>query len=499
MAVGSARTRPAAQRSASLHDIRPVAYVIGILAVVLGASMLLPAALDAFDEDGNARAFLLSAFLTVAAGLAMTLATAQRRTRGLSRQQAFLLTVAVWAVLPLFGAIPFMLGEPRADLTDAYFEAMSGLTTTGSTVFEDLNDLPRGTLIWRAMMQWFGGVGIVVFAMVFLPILKIGGMQFFQSEAFDLRADILPNAVDAAMELGWLYLGITLACILAYAASGMGAFDAAAHAMTTVSTGGLGTYDHSFSEFSPAAQYSAVIFMILAALPFIYLIRFAQGRPLLLLRDPQTQAFLGIIAFVTTVLALSLILRFGRDIEPAFRAALFNVTSVLTGTGYATEDYWLWGGFAGAFFFLIMMIGGCAGSTSCSAKVFRYQMLGKAIWVQLRRIHSPNGVFPLRYDHRPVDSAVLSSVMGFFFVFVAAIAVFAVLLSMIGLDPITAISGAVTALCNVGPGLGTQIGPDGNFGGLPESAKWVLTFAMLFGRLEFLSVLVLLTPSFWAR
>lgn len=480
-------------------DVRPAIHVIGLLVIALGVSMLLPAGLDAWLGDGNADALVLSSFLTVMTGLGMAIATAQRRSAGLSRQQAFLLTVLVWAVLPVFGALPFVLGEPFATLTDAYFEAMSALTTTGSTAFDKLDFQPRGMLLWRAMMQWFGGVGIVVFAMVFLPMLKVGGMQFFRSEAFDVQSDILPRAAQVAGQLGWLYLAITLACILSYEAAGMEVFDAVTHAMTTVSTGGLATYDHSFEKFTPAAQYSAVLFMVLAALPFINLVRFAQGRTGPLFRDPQAQAFLGIVAFVSSVVALWLIFKMDREVEPAFRASLFNVTSVLTGTGYSSENYMDWGGFPVAFIFLVGMIGGCAGSTSCSAKVFRYQILGKAVWVQLRRIHAPNGVFPLRYDGRAVDQEVLSSVMGFFFVFVAAIGIVAIALGLVGLDPVTAISGSVAALCNIGPGLGPVIGPSGNFADLPDSAKWILSFAMLFGRLEFLSVLVLLTPGFWRR
>lgn len=492
------RARPL-QRPANPCDVRPAVHVIGLLLVALGLAMLVPAALDAWLAHANARAFALAAFLTVLGGLALAISTAQARTAGMTRQQAFLLTVMVWAVLPLFGALPFMLGAPQAGFTDAYFEAMSGLTTTGATVFAGLEEHPGGMLLWRAMLQWFGGVGIVVFAMVFLPMLKVGGMQFFRSEAFDLQTDVLPRAAQAAAELGWLYLAITLACVLAYEAAGMSAFDAVTHAMTTVSTGGLGTYDHSFAGFSPAAQYVAVLFMVLAALPFIQLVRAAQGRPGPILRDPQAQAFLGIVAFVSVSLTLWLVLEQGRPTEPAFRAALFNVTSVLTGTGYASEDYMQWGGFPIAFMFLVGMIGGCAGSTSCSAKVFRYQILGKAIWVQLRRIHAPSGVFPLRYDGRAVDHEVLSSVMGFFFVFVAAIALVAIGLTLLGLDPVTAISGSVAALCNIGPGLGEVIGPAGYYGTLPPEAKWLLSFAMLFGRLEFLSVLVLLTRGFWLR
>ena len=313
-----------------------------------------------------------------------------------------------------------------------FFEAMSGLTTTGATVFSDLDTAPRGMLLWRAMLQWFGGVGIVVVAMVFLPMLKIGGMQFFRSESFDLIGDILPRAAEVAGHLSGVYAALTLGCMLAYAGAGMSVFDAICHAMTTVSTGGLGNYDDSFARFSPAAQYAAVIFMALAAIPFLRLIQVSRGQPGPLLADPQIRGFLTVIAVVATMMVLWQVLRDARPLEQSIRASLFNVTSILTGTGYASEDFNAWGAFPVALFFVIALIGGCAGSTSCSAKIFRYQILIAALRVQINRIHSPHGVHPLRYDGRRVDQDVLSSVMGYFFIFAASLVVWAVLLSMTG-------------------------------------------------------------------
>lgn len=482
-----------------MRAFSPVGYVIGRLTAALGVTMLVPAALDLADGHAGWRGTGLAAFLTVAAGLSLSVLNASERRSALSRHQAILLTVLLWVLLPVFGALPFVFGAPHASYTDAFFEAMSGLTTTGATVFEGLDTSPRGMLLWRAMLQWFGGVGIVVFAMVFLPVMKIGGMQFFRSEAFDLDADILPRAAEVAGQLGLIYLGLSIACVLGYSAAGMSAFDAISHMMTTVSTGGMGNYDIGFDKFSDAAHYVAIVFMWLAAWPFIHFFQLVRGNHLPLWRDAQIRAFLVIIVTVSGAMTVWLIAKNLHAPLDAVREALFNATAAMTGTGYASDDYSSWGGFPVALFFIMMLVGGCTGSTSCSAKIFRYQILIAALRVQLRRIHSPHGVFSLHYQGRNVDAEILSSVMGYFLVFAAALATWAILLSLTGLDAMTSMSGAVASLANVGPGLGTMIGPAGNYAEVGTAAKWILSAGMLLGRLEFMSVLVLLMPLFWRR
>ncbi|MGD1924451.1 MAG: TrkH family potassium uptake protein [Paracoccaceae bacterium] len=482
-----------------MEALHPVGHLIGRLSIALGFAMLLPAMLDWSDGNLGWQGFLIAASMTVVGGAAFALLCTSGRGAGLDRRQAVLLTVLVWVVLPIFGALPFVFGAPGAGYTDAFFEAMSGLTTTGATVFTGLDEAPRGMLLWRAMLQWFGGVGIVVVAMVFLPVLKIGGMQFFRTESFDLIGDILPRAAEAATQLSQIYVALTVACIIGYSAAGMEIFDALCHAMTTVSTGGMGNYDASFGAFDPSAQYVAVVFMFLAALPFLRLMQFSRGQTGPIWRDTQIRGFVAIIGVATAAMIAWQIQQDSRSFEPAFRASLFNVTAILTGTGYASEDFFRWGGFPVTLFFILALIGGCAGSTSCSAKVFRYQILFEALRIQLRRINSPNGIHQLRYQGRLVDPEVLSSVMGYFFIFVSALAGWAVLLSLTGLDTITSISGAVASLANVGPGLGDTIGPAGNYAEVNTAAKWILAAGMLLGRLEFMSVLVLFTRVFWVR
>lgn len=478
-------------------DLRPVGYVIGLLLVGLGASMALPMLADWVEGSANWQAFALSAAVTLFVGLSLVLACRAERQEGLTIRQTFLLTVLIWIVSPAFAALPLMMGEPHATAADAFFEAMSGVTTTGSTVFTGLDTMAPGVLLWRAMLQWFGGLGIIVVALAFLPALRVGGMQLFKSEAFDTFGKILPRARDIAASISWLYIGLTIACTVAYASLGMDGFDAFCHAMTTIATGGFANYDSSFGAFGPQAEYAASLFMLLASLPLVRLVQFVAGSARPLLHDPQVQAFLCLTVAIVAALVLWRLTHEDGPLEPIVRRSLFNAVSILTGTGYASEDYSLWGSFPVVVLFIAGMIGGCSGSATCAIKVFRFQVLVAAIVSQVRVIHSPSGVFLPRYDGRAIEEGVLSSVMTFFYLFGLTLAVVTVALSMMGLDAITAISGAATALTNVGPGFGPIIGPAGNFAPLPDEAKWLLSATMLLGRLELVSVFVIFTVAFW--
>ncbi len=478
-------------------DVRPVGYVIGLLLMILGAAMALPMVADIMSGSDHWPVFVEAGLITGLVGMCLSLATSNAVRDRLSLQQTFLLTTGVWFTLPIFAALPLVIGATDLSFTDAYFEAMSGLTTTGSTVIIGLDDLPRGILLWRGLLQWFGGIGVIVMAMVFLPELRVGGMQMFKSEAFDTMGKVLPRAAEIASSISTIYVGLTATCALAYGAAGMNAFDAVVHAMTTLSTGGFANYDASFAVFQGTREYIATAFMILAALPFVLYIQLANGHGRPLATNSQVRTFLGIAS--TLVLATAITLMIVDDFPPerALREALFNIASILTGTGFASVNYMEWGGFVIALFFFCGLIGGCAGSTSCSVKVFRYQILFAAMKAQIRRIHSPHGIFRPRYDGRTVTDDVLSSVMAFFVLFVVTLGVFSVLLAMTGLDLLTSISGAATAIANIGPGLGDIIGPAGNFAPLSDVAKWLLSAAMLIGRLELVVVYVLFTRRFW--
>ncbi|RYH02387.1 TrkH family potassium uptake protein [Salipiger sp. IMCC34102] len=478
-------------------DLRPVGYVIGLLVATLGVAMLFPLAADLIADNGHWPVFAESAIVCLLTGGLMAGACQNGVSAGLTLRQTFLLTSLVWLTLPAFGAIPFVIGATQSSPTDALFEAMSGLTTTGATVLGNIEALPAGLKLWRGILQWLGGIGIIVVAMVFLPELKVGGMQIFRSEAFDTMGKILPRAGQIASGISGLYASITLSCGIIYYALGMPPLDAATHAMTTVSTGGMANSDASFGAYGGAIHYVAVFFMFAAALPFVRYVQLLGGAHRPLFTDSQIRTFAIIIAVCVSVITIWVWNREGTASEIAFREALFNVTSIITGTGYASADYMRWGTLPVVMFFFIGLIGGCAGSTACSIKVFRYQLLFASIKTQIRQIHSPHAIFVPRYDGKPVGEDVMNSVMAFFVAFILLLGLFSVLLGLTGLDFITSVSGAATALANVGPGLGAEIGPAGSFAGLNPAAKWLLTTAMFIGRLEIIVVLVLLSRRFW--
>ncbi len=479
-----------------MFDFRPIGYVIGLLVATLGGFMVLPMLLELTYGQGQWEVFAESAIISVLCGGMLALACSNGVGQGMNIRQTFLLTTAVWIALPLFGALPFIIGETEASFTDAFFEAVSGLTTTGSTVFSGLEQMSRGLLLWRGILQWLGGIGIIVVAMVFLPELRVGGMQIFKSEGFDTFGKILPRATEIASRIFVIYFSITALAGFFYLAAGLNTFDSIVHAMTTVATGGLANYDASFAALPPAADFVAIVFMLLAALPFVRYVQIVSGSPNAIFQDSQVRGFLFTLVTLAAIMVIYLWIDNGVTFD-AFRRALFNVTSIMTGTGYANDDYMTWGPFAVTMFFFIGLIGGCAGSTTCSIKIFRYQLLFASVRAQVRKIHSPHGVFTPRYDGRTVSDDVLSSVMSFFVFFVVTLGVVAVALGMAGLDFITSVSGAAASLANIGPGLGSEIGPAGNYAGLNDTAKWILVVSMLLGRLELLAVFVLFTSRFW--
>jgi len=478
-------------------DMRPVGYVIGLMVMALGLAMILPMLVDFAEGRGHWTVFAQSSILTVLIGGLVAVACRNGVQAGLTIQQTFLLTTGVWVVLPVFGALPFIFGATELRVVDAVFEAMSGLTTTGSTVLTALDDLPKGILLWRGLMQWLGGIGIIVVAMVFLPELRVGGMQIFRTSGFDTFGKILPRATEIASRISVIYLSLTLVCILSYMLSGMNTFDATVHAMTTVATGGFANYDTSFGAFGPMTEYVAVVFMLLAALPFIRFVQLTAGATRPLLTDPQIRGFFVTAATLIVLITAWQFANLAQPGEEGFRKVLFNTVSILTGTGYASTNYMHWGAFPIAILFFAGLIGGCAGSTSCSIKIFRYQILLASIRVQLSRIRAPHGIFTPRYGKRRIDEDILNSVMSFFLFFVVTLGLTAVALGLTGLDFTTSVSGASAALANIGPGLGDTIGPAGNFSSLNDTAKWILAAAMLIGRLELLAVYAIFTTSFW--
>lgn len=478
-------------------DLRPVVHIVGLIGLTMGLLMLLPAAIDLEAGHDNWQAFARASFLICLIGGTAALTTRSALEAGLGRRQSFLLTASVWAVLPALGAVPFMLGAPGADLTHAYFEAMSGMTTTGTTVFVGLDDMPPGVLLWRSILQWLGGLGIIIVALVFLPALRVGGMQHFQAEAFDTMGKVLPRVYDISAGLLQVYVGLTLAAIAAYMAFGMGGFDALNHALTTIATGGFSTRDDSFAAFTGPLEYVSVLFMVLAGLPFIRFIQLVGGSWGAVWRDVQVRAFLRWIGYAVAAVILYRMATSEASFTDILRGTLFNVVTLFTGTGYGSENVAEWGDFPLMVVILVGFIGACTASTGCALKVFRYLVLFEAIRAQMQRLRRPHEVVALRLGGKRLEPDVISSVIVMFTVFVASFMGLAVALSLTGLELRTAITAAWTAICNVGPVFGPEVGATGAVDGFPTSAKWLMIFGMYLGRLEVLTVLVLLLPRFW--
>ena len=479
-------------------DLRPILSVVGILLLVLAASMAVPALLDLALGHRDWTVFAISGAVTGFVGGALFLSTRGVGWPHISVRQTFLMTTLSWVALTAFASLPFVFSELEMSLTDAFFEAMSGITTTGSTVISGLDHAPPGILLWRALLQWLGGVGIIIMAIALLPILRVGGMQLFRTESSDTSEKALPRAAQLAGMIAVIYVLLTAVWAVMMMAAGLAVFDAVAHAMTTIATGGYSTRDGSVGAFDNVSlDYIVTAGMIMGGMPFVLYLKAVRGNLMPLLTDSQVRTFLALLGVVILLMVAHNVLGVGMELADAVRYAAFNVVSVMTGTGYATTDYGAWGSLAVVTFLFLKFIGGCAGSTTCGIKIFRFQVLYSVARTELRRMLRPRAVFVAHYNRRPIGGDVAESVLGFFFLFVMCFAVLAGLLGLMGLDFVTSVSGAATAIANVGPGLGDIIGPAGNFAPLPDQVKWLLCAGMLVGRLELFTVLVLFLPGFW--
>jgi trk system potassium uptake protein TrkH len=477
---------------------KPVLYVFGLLLTILGVAMFVPGLVDYLHGDVDWTGFVIGGCVTALIGL-QTAFTNRIDAVALSRRQAFLLTGLSWTGIAAGSAFPFVFSRLHLSYTDAFFEAISGLTTTGSTILTGLDMAPPGILLWRSLLQWLGGIGIIMMAIAMLPFLRVGGMQLFRMESSDTHEKVVSNVAT----LGWavlsIYIGLTLACGLLYALGGMTVFEAVNHAMTTMSTGGYSTSDASLGHFSSLyINWVAVAFMTAASLPFALYVRALRGRPGLLFMDVQVRSFIGGLVVVTAVMSLWLILH-NHTLSPweAISHMALNVVSVVTTTGYASLDYTLWGPLAVSAFFALTFVGGCTGSTAGGIKIFRFLVSWRLFRAHIHRLMSPHAVEVPRYGGQRLTDDVSTSVLLFFFVYIGTVGALTLFLAALGLDWVTAISGAATAVSNVGPGLGPIIGPAGNFSALSDAAKWGLSAGMLLGRLEFFSLLVLVMPRFW--
>jgi len=480
-----------------MNNSKTVFFAIGVLLITLGTFMLIPFFVQ-FIYDERDGTFLSSASITIFIGILLVLTNLEENKK-LNLQQAFLLTTLSWLSIAVFGSIPFLLSNLNLSIVDAFFESMSGITTTGSTIITNLENSPKGILIWRAILQWLGGIGVIVMAITVLPLLNVGGMQLFRMESSDTTEKILPRAREVTIIISIIYLMLTFACGIAYWLVGMNIFDSIAHSMTTIATGGFSTYSSSIGYFqNPKIEVIATIFIILGSIPFIAYLKFVKGDQKVFFKDVQIKGLIYILIISVLLMFLYLLLS---NKEYSFannlRISTFNVVSILSGTGYVTSDFSLWGKFPLIFFLFLMFIGGCAGSTTCGIKIFRLQILGHFVLNQIKKMVYPHGVFPMKYNNEKISNPFIYSIMTFIFLYFFIFFILAALLSLDGLDFVTALSGSASAISNVGPGLGDVIGPNGNYSDLPNFSKLSLSLGMLLGRLELFAVLVLFFPSFW--
>jgi len=479
-------------------SFRPIGYILGYLIAALGAMMAIPTVAAFRAGDGETTNMVAALCVTVFVAGLLILGFRPDKVE-LDRRQGFVLTSLVWVGLPLFGALPLYWSGHGIDLTDAYFESVSGITTTGSTVLSGLDGMAPSLLLWRSMLQWVGGVGIIAMGFAVLPFLRVGGIRILRMESSDRSDKVVPRATQLSVLLVGIYVGLSVACAIVYWIGGMTLFDAINHAMTTVSTGGFSTHDASFGHFGGGAQWSATLFMALGSLPFSLYILALRGRPDALLRDGQVRFFFGLLVAAAATLAVWLAARDGYDASEAIRLAAFNVTSVVSTTGFADGDYTGWGAFAVPMFFFLTFVGGCSGSTAGGLKIYRIQLLLLAFSISIRQLIRPHGVFEARYGGKPVQAEAFVSAGAFVGAYFSTILLIALFLGFLGVDFDSAISGAATAVANVGPGVGPVIGPAGNFAILPDAAKWALALGMIMGRLEIVTFAVLFAPSFWRR
>ena len=477
-----------------MSNYKTVFFTLGILQIILGIFMLIPIIIQFLYHEVDS-SFFGASIITVIFGTLFFLSNLDHDKK-LNLQQAFLLTALSWLSIAIFGSLPFIFSSEDFSFTNAFFESMSGITTTGSTIIANLENTPKGILFWRAILQWLGGIGIIVMAITLMPIMNVGGMQLFKISNNDSSEKILPKSKEIALRLIYIYSGLTTLCACSYKILGMNTFDSITHSMTTIATGGFSNYNDSIGFFNSfSIEISAMIFIILGSLPFIAYIKFLNGDRKIFFSDTQIKTFLKII--VTSIFILSVYLFLSNSSELNLRSVLFNVISILTGTGYVNAQFDSWGGFSLILFIGLMFIGGCAGSTTCGIKVFRLQILYSFVVNQLKKIIYPKGIFVLKYNQNPVDDKFTASIISFIYMYLVIFFVITALLSLSGLDFITSISGAATSISNVGPGLGSTIGPNGNFSSLPDVSKWILSLGMILGRLELFAILVLFLPSFW--
>ena len=480
-----------------MFSLKPIALVCGTVVCAVGFLLFIPMIFEIAYQTESWQSYAVPILLYLIVGGSLVI-TNKNIDLKITIKDAFIITVLSWLLLAFLSAIPFIYTDINLSVIDALFESMSGITTTGSTIINGLDDLPKGILIWRALLQWLGGIGIVIIALFILPFLRVGGMQLFHLEGNDPYDKFLPKISSVVSKIFFIYLGLTLVLLFTYYYLGMNFFDSIAHSFTTISTGGFSTHDASFAYFNNYnILFVAIVFMILGSLPFLVLAQTSLKNFFATIKDHQVKIFL-LILFVSIFLIYFLANNFVEgSVFQKFISISFNTISIISGTGFVSENFENWGNYASVLFLILMFVGGCAGSTTGGLKVFRFQILFKYLVLHLKKMLQPHAVLASHFNGKKIPDSTYESVMSFFFLYILTFAISALLLSFSGHDFLTCISAAASAISNVGPGLGEIIGPDGNYSSLDNYSKVVLIITMFLGRLEMLTIFILFLPAFW--
>ena len=481
-----------------MSNYKTVFFTLGILLIILGVAMIVPVVFQLIYNEFDST-FITSGIITITFGILFFLSNIDH-LKLINTQQAFLLTALSWLSIATFGSLPFFFSGLNLSITDSFFESMSGITTTGATILNNIENSPKGILMWRSMLQWLGGIGVILMAITLMPIMNIGGMQLLKISAYDTSEKILPKSKEISKKLITVYIILTFLCAFFYKIFGMNTFDSLTHSMTTIATGGFSNYDQSIGYFNNAyIEIVSIIFILLGSIPFILYIKFISDDKKIIFKDEQVKLFFKLTLISILVLFIYLIIVNKSIFEIHLRSVIFNVVSILTGTGYVTKEFDQWGNFPLIFFLILMFIGGCAGSTTCGIKIFRVHILYHFIRNQLIKIIYPRAIINLKYNNNKVEDKLIASIVSFIYLYILIFFVLASMLTLTGLDFITSISGAASSLSNVGPGLGSEIGPNSNYSGLPDPSKWLLSVGMILGRLEIFAILIIFLPSFWRK
>lgn len=480
-------------------NLKVIGDILGILLLINGGFMALCLPISLYYGEHDWIAISTSSAITLGSGALLRYLTRNKKSKELKKKDGYLIVTAGWIVMSIFGALPYLISGSIPDFTNAFFETISGYTTTGASILTDIEAVPNGILFWRSLTQWIGGMGIIVLALAILPFLGIGGMQLFVAEAPGITPDKLqPRIQETAKRLWFLYVGLTLAEAIALYAAGMGAFDAINHSLTTMATGGFSTKNDSLQFVDPVIQYIVIFFMFLAGTSFT-LTYFALKRNFKkVFKNEEFLVYSAFTVFITVIVTATLLVVTDQPFEASFRDALFQVVSLITTTGFVSADYTAWAPFLSVIFFILLFVGGSAGSTAGGVKVIRHIVLFKNSFLELKRQLHPSAIMPVRISGKAVEQSIVYNVLAFIMIYILVFLVGVTLLSSMNVDFDTAFGAVATSLGNVGPGIG-DVGPLNNFSEMPTVGKWLLSALMLLGRLELFTVLMLLSPHFWRK